>query len=139
MPRTLEIKFEGLDEIINETPARLLAAPLKRFWERATLTVVRFARMRAPFRTGRLQDSITNRIDESPIPLWGEVATGVTHRGVSYPTVLEFSDRTHYRATARMGQLTQGWFTKARDEDAVSDITAALDTLGSEVETSWQQ
>lgn len=139
MPRELEIIFEGLDEIINKTPAKLLAEPLKRFWERTTLTVVRFARLRAPFKTGRLQDSITSRIDESPLPLWGEVATGVTHKGVSYPTVLQMSDRTHYRATSRMGQLTQGWFTKARDEDATSDISKALDTLGSEVEASWQR
>lgn len=135
----MEIKFEGLDEILNKTPTRLLSEPLKRFWERTTLTVVRFARLRAPFRVGRLQDSITNRVDESPIPLWGEVATGVTHRGVSYPTVLQMSDRTHYRATSRMGQPTKGWFTAARDEDATADITRALDTLGSEIEESWLQ
>ena len=139
MPKALEIKFEGLDDIINKTPARLLTEPLKRFWERTTLTVVRFARLRAPFKTGRLQDSITNRIDESPIPLWGAVATGVTHKGVSYPTVLEMSDRTTYRATSRMGQPTEGWFTKARDVDAAKDIRKSLETLGSEVGETWQQ
>ena len=145
---TISHKVEGLEELIRKVDAvTLLSGPLRRFFERATLIVVRFTKLRAPYRTGRLQGGITKRIDPRPLPLWGQVATGVTHKGVSYPTVLEMGHATrkgadrsilfHYRATARKGQFTRGWWSGGL-ADSQREIGEAMDAMGREVEAAWK-
>lgn len=136
---TISHKVEGLEELIHKVDAvTLLSGPLRRFFERAALIVVRFTRLRAPYRTGRLQSGITHRVDPRTIPLWGQVATGVTDRGVSYPTILEMSVRTHYRATGRKGQPTRGWWSGGL-ADSQREIGEAMDAMGREVEASWRR
>ena len=136
---TLTYKLEGVEDLIRKVDAQtLLSGPLRRFFERATLIVVRFTKLRAPYRTGRLQSGITNRIDPRPMPLWGQVATGITDRGVSYPTILEMSERTHYRATGRKGQPTRGWWSGGLS-DSQREIGDAMDAMGREVEARWRR
>ena len=132
-------KIEGLEELLKKLDKReMLAKPLRNFWERAAEAVRGFAKLRAPYRTGRLQGSIVPAYDKSDLPLWAEVGTGVTERGVSYPTILELSDRTHYRSgQAGWGNMpTKGWFSSALP-DAKSDLESAINILGSDIEAAW--
>ena len=52
----------------------------------------------------------------------GTVGTNITHRGVSYPAVLETSDKHHYRSGPRAGQKTAGK-VKAVLKDSAKTIT----------------
>lgn len=65
----------------------------------------------APVYKGRYRQSLMGSGKVRSIAggeVMGTVGTNVTHRGVSYPAVLESSERYHYRSGPRAGQKTAG-------------------------------
>lgn len=65
----------------------------------------------APVYKGRYRQSLIGSGKVRSIvggEVMGTVGTNVTHRGVSYPSVLESSDRYYYRSGPRAGQKTAG-------------------------------
>ena len=65
----------------------------------------------APVYKGRYRQSLmgSGRVQSvAGGEVMGTVGTNVTHRGVSYPAVLESSERYHYRSGPRAGQKTAG-------------------------------
>jgi hypothetical protein len=65
----------------------------------------------APVYKGRYRQSLMGSGKVQSIAggeVMGTVGTNVTHRGVSYPAVLESSERYHYRSGPRAGQKTAG-------------------------------
>jgi hypothetical protein len=63
------------------------------------------AHKRAPKDTGRLESSLTMRMDTKPVPLWAKISTdAMSEGGVRYPFVLEAG----YRAPAGQGRAATG-------------------------------
>lgn len=65
----------------------------------------------APVYKGRYRQSLIGSARVQSIAggdVMGIVGTNVTHRGVSYPAVLESSERYHYRSGPRAGMKTAG-------------------------------
>lgn len=114
---------------------------LRRFLDRVTLTLVRTTRLRAPFKTGRAQDSITRSVDSSILPLWARVFSTLRSpsdsKGRVYPLILEQSTRTHYRATIRKGQPTRAWFSSGIN-DAEPDLQIFAADAQREIADLWR-
>lgn len=134
-----------LNRILRKCDPKILADPLKRFFDRAGIAVTNQAKLSAPVDTGRMRASLGKGAsggiwdqDTSAPPLWLKVGTNVNHRGFSYPFALDNSDRYHYRGTHPnlRGKPTQGWFSSSL-EKSVNDIRRFLATLGREIRQNW--
>ena len=118
---------------VAELPG-LLDPPLRRFVNRLALALMGAARLRSPFRTGRLQDSIQASVDTG-VPLAGAVVASNVN---DYPVVLEESARHHYRATNRAGQPTRLWFSGSVD-DVAPEVEGWANDLGQELGELWPE
>jgi len=79
--------IRGLERLIKKASPEILAGPLRKFFERSTITVQGAAREKAPKDNGQLANSIATEIDPgNPHPLWGKVGTNLTPRA----SALEF-------------------------------------------------
>lgn len=127
------VTVQNLDNILRRmNHDYLLGAPWRKAMTHATLAALSAAQERSPVDTGRLRSSITNRIDASSVPLWGEVGTNVF-----YGETLEFGARYHYRAGPRRGAPTRGWFSGALDT-AAGAIANALRDAARAIEAAWK-
>ena len=129
-------RVEGLAELLKKADKRvLLGPPLRSFFDKAAGAVKKFAQLRSPLRTGRLQESIDSKVDPADVPLSAEV--GVTDASIRYPYVLEFSSKTHYRSTSGSGSPTKGGLSSTPD-DAQDEVKTAVGELGRDIEAAWQ-
>lgn len=88
------IQFEivGLQPLLRKlTPTALLSVPLRKFFQRAAITLQSNIRPLVPVDTGRLRNSIGYQVDPAPLPLYADVGTNVF-----YAPMMEYG-------TGRMG------------------------------------
>ena len=135
---SIQIKIEGLEEAIKKMSPDLYAEPLRRFWERSSLSVENQAKLNSPVDTGRTRASLTHQLDSGSPPIWAKVGTNVTNKGVSYPQVLDLSDRTHYRGGPHEGQPTKGWFSGSYGR-VVSEVQNWIGRMAEEIADRWQK
>lgn len=80
------------------------------------------------------------QVDSANPPLWAAVGTNVKSGGkkpVSYPRVLNDSDKTHYRAGPNAGRGTKGWLGDMPGK-VTPDIVKALGELASDLKAGWR-
>jgi hypothetical protein len=110
---SLTVEAKGLDEQIRkldgfnkvyQNQVKLAAMKTTVHWEAEWIKI-------APVYKGRYRQSLMGSAKvQSTVggEIVGTVGTNVTHRGVSYPAVLEASERYHYRSGPRAGMPTAG-------------------------------
>lgn len=139
MAANLRLKIENLDYMLKRLDRRfLLAEPFTKFLKRVTNAVFKFAQMQAPVgKTGRLKAGLQTKFDTREVPTWGKVeVSGDVRRGkISYPAILEYSQKSHYNLS---GQPTRHWLTGSKDL-AKGEFDQAAQDLKSEVEELWQR
>ncbi len=154
---SVSVEIEGLDELLKKLEPRQLNGPLRRFFQRSTITVQNQARQKAPVDTGRLRSSIATQVDHSTPPMWGKIGTNV-----KYAPFVEFGTRPHWpppgalqpwarrhgfppgpegdflvrRAIARHGTRAQPYLIPALEE-SMGDIRRFLDKMADEIEEAW--
>lgn len=133
---SVKVEIRGLERIMRKLGPGLIDKPLRRFFKRAATEVNSRARDRAPVDTGVMRASLREEIDRGRPPLWAKVGTNVTHKGVSYPRVLEESPIHHYRGTQFAGQPTKGWFSGSVKK-AMGAIRGFVRRLGEEIGDEW--
>jgi hypothetical protein len=142
------LKVIGLRELILKTNPKLLARPLRRFFERAYTRLEGAGKRRAPVDMGRLRNSLTHEVDRHLLPLWAKVGTNVKADGFPYASALDaggWQDETgqhtyHYvggGALALAGQPTEGWFTHHALEESRDDIKRYVKDIGTDVQREW--
>jgi phage gpG-like protein len=121
----VEVEIVGLAAVLDKLKPSLYAVPLRRFWERASITVQSNARKRPrmPVDTGRLTNSIAYEIDGASPPQYAKVGTDVF-----YAPFQEFG--TSRGVPARM--FLQGGF-----EDSSGSINTFVGVLGDEIAQNW--
>jgi len=102
---TLEVKIEGLDELIAKLKPEQLQQPIFEFMRDAASAVEEAKKERSPVDTGRLRASIQHELDSTQPPAWAQVGTNV-----EYGADLD-AGPYHYRAGPFAGTPTAGWFT----------------------------
>ena len=76
---TTRIEVEGLDELVDALGPELVQQPMRSFYERWGLAVVRAAKARAPRNKGQLGGSITHEIVGSYPGMYAQAGTNVAH------------------------------------------------------------
>ena len=134
---TVEVRFEGLEQILKKLDPKFLGKPVRDFLERAGITAMNKAKERAPWDSGRLASSLGKMapgsiwiMDIATPPLSLEVGSSVNAAGFGYPEALDQSPLYHYKggraqgkmapgsagatpARPTMGVQTRGWFSEA--------------------------
>ena len=121
----------GAEELERKTTPKILYKPIRELHERMAEEGFDSLYERSPVEDGTLQSSFRKgakgsifKIDPTDPVRFVQFGTKVTSsRGFNYPRALDAGTATskstgnswnyHYRATARAGQRTQGWFMKA--------------------------
>lgn len=94
----MEIKIQGLQELITKLDANaLLGPPLRIAFQRSALMLESMAKQITPVDTGRLRSSITHSIDSRPVPLWGQTGTKTY-----YAPFVEFGTKPHWPPLSAM-------------------------------------
>ena len=152
----LEWKFEGSEKLAKAfNDPDIVAGPVKTFLHKATLTVVRAAKEKAPVDTGRLRASITAEYQRLSATIGPSVTYGV---------FVEYGTRPHWpplaalqpwaqrhgfpagmrgaflvaRAIARRGTRAQPYMTPALEESK-GDIDGFLTEMKTDIETRWHK
>lgn len=94
------VTVEGVDALMAklENP-ELIGEPLRKFFNVVTFDLQRNVQELTPVDTGRLRASITQRVDASPVPLWGEVYTNV-----EYAEFVEMGSRPHWTSWTNLNE-----------------------------------
>lgn len=129
MTTPITIKVEGLDQLMARLRAEpLLAAPLRKGFDKVGFLVTSEARKRAPVDRGTLRASIAHQVDPSPLPLWVtvgakphyapymEYGTGLVHDHPSWPRKGLDGDAARVRIMRR-GGLTPRRYLRGALED----------------------
>ena len=163
----LSVKIEGLDRLIKKTSPDLLRAPLKRFFERAAISVENRAKRNAPVDTGRLRSSLTHELDSADVPRFARVGTNVKYapfmefgtglfsdaEGASHtrhwppPDALGGWAKRHgfasgYAVAAAIGKrggLKPRRYLRNALKDSLGDIRGFMDRLGREISEAWDK
>jgi hypothetical protein len=137
----MKVEIRGLKELIEKANSeRLLAAPIRRFFNRAALTIVSRGKLQAAVDKGYMRNNIAFEVDSSEIPTWARVGCDVSNRGFPYPKALDESDRYHYRGGGALGQSgakTRGWFSERSVKASLEDIRGYLRDAGKEIKDRW--
>ena len=159
------VEVEGLERVMGKVTLELLAKPLRKFFERATITVQNRARQNAPVDTGRLRSSIGTQVDSGELPTWGEVGTNVFYAPMmEYGTGLfaegpgAKGDRhwppagalevwasrhgfdsgfTVAQIIGRRGGLRPRRYLRNALKDSVNDIRAHVQRMANEIAEQW--
>lgn len=67
------VRIENLDEVLRKFDEKLIAAPLKRFFERAAVTVQGKARPEAAVDMGLMRNAVVYELDQATPVLWAKV------------------------------------------------------------------
>lgn len=157
----IKVEIEGLDKLVRNTDPKILHKPLVRFFERAGITALAETQKRAPVDSDRLRSSLMRGGSDGVWSMEGRkpprrliVGTKVTHKGVSYPTILEKDPRYHYRGgraggvahpkavgpfagrAGLLGKPTKGWFSGGI-KLAVKKFPKFMQIMAREVENAW--
>lgn len=149
----MEVKVEGVEQLIRKASPELVAKPLRQFFEKAALYIEGQAKRNSPVDTGRLRASITHSVDSMAVPLWGKVMTDVF-----YAPFVEYGTRPHFpppralevwagrhgfpgpflvcRAIARRGTKASKFMRRAW-ESAQGHIAGWLDDAAVAIEARW--
>lgn len=160
----VQIKIDGLEEILKKATPKILEKPMHNFFDRATIHIQGLGRRKAPVDTGRLRASIAQKVDPKPLPLWGEVGSNVF-----YAPYVEFGTGTmsdqgsrarHWppsdalegwamrhgfpnaflvaRAIGRRGGLKARKFLRGAVEESRSKLQELLNIAAREIEQAWR-
>lgn len=163
----INVRVEGLEELIRKCDPAILAAPLKRFFDRAAIGVTNLAKQKAPVDTGRLRASLTHETDSATPPMWAKVGTNVMyarfvefgtgrmgdravpHGGGHHPpgAALDRWAELHglrpkagflvARAISRRGGLAPRPFLRPALQDSLGQIAGFLRQAAAEIESAW--
>ncbi len=135
MPRYGHIEIEGLGKLIYKLKRGgilgIAGAPWAEAVEQATVLVEREAEHVAPRRTGKLQASITHRLDPRPVPSWGIVSANATAAdGTRYPFILQAGHRTPRRRGIQVARQNRAgnWSMRQIGRRAFQQLTAQSKT-----------
>ena len=125
----------------------LVSDPLRRYFD--TCLILSFLEAsepgNVPIDTGYLRASLQpgsgySHVDPQDPPEFAIFGTDATEYGVSYPTVLEESDRTHYASGPSWGAPTKGWLHLAiLNVELGSGYKGALRRLSQEIKNYWMR
>lgn len=133
----MQIRIEGLENLVKKTDARYLFRPLRNFLNRSTITIQGRARVNSPVDTGRLRASIGTKLDSASMPTWGEVGTNVEYaRPVEYGTG-QYSDAPDSKG-GRGGMRPRRYLRNAV-RDSVADVRGFVNRLGDEIRALWDK
>jgi len=158
------LQVEGLERVLRKVDPKLLAGPLRRFFDRAGITVRNAAAKRAPVDTGRLRASLAYEVDPAPLPLWAKVGTNV-----EYAPYMEFGTgvfaegegggrhwppgealsawagkhgfASGFAAAAAIGKrggLEPRRYLRGGLEESLAAISGLLDRLLAEIKAAWE-
>lgn len=109
-----EIEIQGIDRLLKKVERDVLSGPWKKAMQESLNDIQEEVRGHTPVDTGNLKGSITTKLDQNPMPLWGSVQTLVP-----YAKPLEYgtgrlsdgpgSSRQPFRPPA---SALQGWATR---------------------------
>lgn len=161
----IQVQIEGLERLIKKTSPALIGVPLRKFFERAAITVQSKARENAPVDTGRLRSSIAYEIDDAAVPLYAEIGTNVAYapfmefgtglfaegeggaRGRHWPPgdALEVWTSRHgmasgYAVAAAIGKrggLKPRRFLRSALKDSIGEIRGFVQKMGDEIGQIW--
>ena len=138
MADTIEVRLIGFERMMANVKPEVLVGPVRRFLDRATISIGDHIKEFTPVDTGRLYTSIGGgtfrggsyppghgrAIDASPVPGWASVGTNV-----EYAEELEFSVHKKPRpgGVGRIPYFRPG-ITAARP-----DITKSFEKMGQEI------
>lgn len=120
---SISVRIDGLDELLKKLTPDLYAEPLRKFWQRASITVQSRARELSPVDTGLLRNSILYEVDSASPPMYAKVGSDVF-----YAPYQEFGTSRGVPAKHYLG----GGF-----EASVGDIEHQVDVLGQEIVAAW--
>lgn len=93
------VEIRGLREALRTLEPTLIAKPLRKFFERSTLTVQNNARRKTPVDMGHLRVTLLAEVDRATVPQYGKVGWLNAREGTS----LWFKARAMEFGTGRMG------------------------------------
>jgi hypothetical protein len=114
------VVVEGLDELLRKLTPELYEPAGKAALTEIGEAAAASARAGAPRLSGKLQGSITPKVNGGAKPLWAAVRVGaLSSRGYGYPKLLEFSPKHHHRdwLKSSVGRA-RGSFASAVDKAA---------------------
>ncbi len=96
----MRIQAVGLDKMLKKLDPALIGEPLRKFFERASITVQSEARERTPVDWGTLRNSIVYEIDKGEVPHWAKIGPLKAKEG----SALWFQARAMEFGTGSRGQ-----------------------------------
>ncbi len=131
----IQIEIQGLKVLQTLLKGNeLYAGPWKEGMERLAEKGGHATRGGAPYRTGRLHDSVRTAVQKRPFPQWAAIrvrAVSKTRstkypRGYAYPRLLEFSPKHGHR----------GWMARAM-APVIAGADRVLEEIGRKIATKW--
>lgn len=108
-------QVEGLDKLLAKLTPELYQEAGKATLQEISEIAAGYARAGAPRLTGKLQTSITPKVNPGAKPAWAAVKVGaLNQKGYSYPRLLEFNGKYHHKNWLKSAiQRASGAFSSA--------------------------
>lgn len=135
----------GGKELLTKLNANnLLAGPWRETMEKVGQIAETAVKRRSPLLTGRLEASITHKVDAAPIPAWAMVTASAENKGFRYGFALDAGKARRKSGTqytfhyASFRTSTKGWFSGARKVIS-AQIAPIINAAAKAVEQKWRQ